>query len=130
MSPALPCLAWMGLSSAFWRYTAYIGEESETGKTLGSDVGKNKLTLAVIHLLGAVDEREKTAVIEQLSTARESKEVLAEMLSSYGSLEYAHSRAQEFVEKAIASLAGLKESGAKDALIEAARFVAGRVVIS
>ena len=40
-----------------------IGDENETGKTLGSDIDKNKLTLAVIHLLRAVDEEEKSAVI-------------------------------------------------------------------
>jgi geranylgeranyl pyrophosphate synthase len=40
-----------------------IGDESKTGKTLGSDIDKNKLTLAVIHLLRAVDEEEKSAVI-------------------------------------------------------------------
>jgi geranylgeranyl pyrophosphate synthase len=49
------------------------------------------------------------------------------MLKSYGSLEYAHSRAREFVAKAIQLLAGLKESDAKDALIETARFIIGRV---
>ncbi|MHC4692735.1 MAG: polyprenyl synthetase family protein [Planctomycetota bacterium] len=40
-----------------------IGDESKTGKTLGSDIDKNKLTLAVIHLLRTVDEEEKNAVI-------------------------------------------------------------------
>ena len=40
-----------------------IGDESKTGKTLGNDIDKNKLTLAVIHLLRAVDEEEKSAVI-------------------------------------------------------------------
>jgi geranylgeranyl pyrophosphate synthase len=40
-----------------------IGDESKTGKTLGSDIDKNKLTLAVIHLLRKVDEEEKSAVI-------------------------------------------------------------------
>jgi geranylgeranyl pyrophosphate synthase len=53
-------------------------------------------------------------------------EQLAEMLRRYGSLEYARSRAQEFVTKAIESLAALKKSNAKDALIEAAGFIASR----
>jgi geranylgeranyl pyrophosphate synthase len=40
-----------------------IGDESKAGKTLGSDIDKNKLTLAVIHLLKAVDKEERSSVI-------------------------------------------------------------------
>ena len=40
-----------------------IGDEGKTGKTLGSDIDNNKPTLAVIHLLRAVGERQKSAVI-------------------------------------------------------------------
>jgi len=105
-----------------------IGDENKTGKTLGSDADKNKLTLAAIHLLRAVDEEEKTCLISKLRTGKGNKKALAEMLSSYGSLEYAHSRAQEFVAKAIASLTDLRKSDAKDALIETARFVASRAI--
>lgn len=105
-----------------------IGEETDTGKTLGSDAASNKPTLAVIHLLRTVDEREKAAVIEKLDSPSRGREVLVEMLSRSGSLEYAHSRSQEYVEKAIESLAGLRESNARDALIEMARFVAVRAV--
>ncbi len=105
-----------------------VGDESKTGKTSGSDVDKNKLTLAVIHLLRAVDEGEKSAVKGKVNGRWENKEALAEMLRRYGSLEYARNQAQQFVTKAIASLTGLKESDAKDALIETAGFVASRAV--
>jgi geranylgeranyl pyrophosphate synthase len=105
-----------------------IGDESKMGKTLGSDADKNKLTLAVIHLLQAVEREEKSAVIEMLNAPGESKDALVKRLRSYGSLEYAHGRAQEFVAKAVQALVSLKESDAKDALIEAARFVAGRMI--
>lgn len=50
------------------------------------------------------------------------------LLMSYGSLEYARRRAQDFVEKAIAALDGLKDSDAKKALVETARFIEGRAV--
>ena len=105
-----------------------IGDENKTGKTLGSDVSKRKLTLAVIHLLGAVEEGEKSAVKSKLNAVGESKEALAEILRRYGSLEYACRRAQEFVARAVGALAGLKESDAKGALIETARFMASRAV--
>jgi octaprenyl-diphosphate synthase len=115
-----------------------VGDESKTGKTSGSDVDKNKLTLAVIHLLRTAGEREKTAVINSYLVNREAyfekknmrydKAALAAMLKRYGSLEYAHSRAQQFAAKAIEALAGLKESDAKNALIETAGFITGRAV--
>jgi octaprenyl-diphosphate synthase len=115
-----------------------VGDESKTGKTLGRDADKNKLTLAVIHLLRAVDEKEKNAVINSYLVNREAhlerkdtqydKDALVEMLSCYGSLEYARNRAQEFVAGAERALAGLQESDAKKALIETARFMASRAV--
>ena len=51
---------------------------------------------------------------------------LAELLSRYGSLEYTRRRAEEFVAAAIRALAGLPEGDAKNALIETAKFMAGR----
>jgi len=106
-----------------------VGDENKTGKTAGSDVDKHKLTLAVIHLLSAVDEREKETVINSYFERKDpqyDKDALVKMLSRYGSLEYAHSRAQDFVAGAIGALDGLKESDAKDALIETAKFMACR----
>jgi geranylgeranyl pyrophosphate synthase len=146
-----------------------IGDKSRTGKSPGGDIVRNKPTLAVIHLLKAVDERERKAVINSYLSGpvRESKtgknmmrkgkvsqkrqgitrpaktgssskglnreaflegdvrceeESLSEMLVRLGSLEYAHNRAEEFVAKAQEALAGFKEGGAKDALIETAKF--------
>jgi octaprenyl-diphosphate synthase len=106
-----------------------VGDESKTGKTLGRDADKHKLTLAVIHLLGAVGEREKEAVISSyLERKQYDKDALTEMLGRYGSLEYTHSRAQEYVTRAVGALGGLKESAAKDALVETAKFITSRVV--
>jgi geranylgeranyl pyrophosphate synthase len=136
-----------------------IGDEGKTGKTLGSDIDKNKLTLAVIHLLRTVGERQKSAVINSylVNPVRNSmaknnmmqegdnsdganrevypkgdagceKESLAEMLVRFGSLEYAHSRAQEFVTKALDALTELREGEAKDALTETAKFFGQRAI--
>lgn len=98
------------------------GDESKTGKTVGSDIGKSKLTLAMIHMLSAADEKGRSAVTDSSCDRAE----LVEMLGSSGSLKYAHNRGQEFVEKAISSLSGLRESSAKEALIKTAGFTANR----
>jgi len=115
-----------------------IGDESKTGKTLGSDADKNKLTLAVIHLLRAMDEKEKSAVIKSLSGQRDTylkrkntqydRDALVEVLRRYGSLEYARNRAQEFIAGAVRALSGLKDNDAKKALIETAKFMASRTI--
>jgi octaprenyl-diphosphate synthase len=106
-----------------------VGDESKTGKTLGSDVDKNKLTLALIHLLRVVEEKEQNAIINSCLEGKDSqndKSILVEILKRYGSLEYAQNRAQEFITAAVQSLAGLKHSDAKDALIATAEFMTGR----
>ena len=105
-----------------------MGDENKTGKTLGSDVKKDKPTLALIHLLRTADEEKQAAVIDSYLERNTNKPALMEMLRSYGSLEYTRQRAQEFAEKAISALAEIGGSCAKDALIETARFVANRAI--
>jgi octaprenyl-diphosphate synthase len=98
-----------------------IGDETKAGKTLGSDAGKNKLTLATIHFLKTAQEKEKAEVKNTLN-----KDAMIELLNRYGSLEYTHKQAMEFAAKAVRALAGLKKTDAKDALIETAKFMADR----
>jgi octaprenyl-diphosphate synthase len=106
-----------------------IGDESQTGKTAGSDVNKNKLTLAMIHLLRVVDDKDRKKVYEALNqTDEKAKAKLLKMLKHHGSLEYAHSQAQQFLDKALSALTNLKQSHAKEALIETAKFMANRAI--
>ena len=104
-----------------------IGDESKTGKTPGSDADKNKLTLPVIHLLEEADESRRAYCESRI--AHNDKEALTEMLRSSGSLKYSHGRAEQFIAKAIAALAELKESDAKNDLIETAGFIGRRAEI-
>jgi len=103
-----------------------IGDETKAGKSLGSDVDKQKLTLAVIHLLKQADKKDKKVLMKKLTDDEKGKKHLLEMLKSSQSLTYAKRRAREFADKAICSLACLKTSDAKDALIETAEFAISR----
>jgi octaprenyl-diphosphate synthase len=108
-----------------------VGDEKKTGKKPGNDIEKCKLTLAVIHLLRTLEPKEKNEIIRSYlkgKNTRYNTSKFIEILDGSGSLEYAHNRAGEFVEKAIQALNGLNQSDAKDALIETARFMANRVV--
>ncbi len=104
--------------------------EDKTGKTTGSDVNKNKPTLALIHLLETLNEQEKKALINSHldinTAARPDMKVLVELLNRCGSLEYARERAQEYVNKAQQSLREINDSRAKDAMIETADFMVRR----
>jgi len=105
-----------------------IGDEAKAGKTLGRDVDKNKLTLALIHLLKAADDSHRMHCISCIAGG--DKKALIEMLNRYGSLEYAVSRTQQFIARAIEPLTGLKAGDAKDVLTKTAEFVAQRAVIA
>ena len=107
-----------------------VGDESKTGKTLGSDVNKHKLTLALIHLMKVVDEKEKNNIINSFLDRKDSqydKRALVKILNRHGSLEYARNRAREFVTIAKQALTGLRQSDFKEALIETAEFTVDRV---
>jgi geranylgeranyl diphosphate synthase type I len=104
-----------------------IADENETEKTAGNDIDKHKLSLPLIHLLSSVDEKEKEAIINsyfEQTDAQYDKDALTKMLRRYSSLEYVRARAQDFVAESVGVLGALKESDAKDALIETVKFMA------
>ena len=106
-----------------------VGDERHTGKTLGTDVEKQKLTLPIIHLLGSADKSKKKSIIDSFLDTKDAKcdrRALVKLLNSHGSLEYARKRARKFTAAAIAALTDLEESDAKNALIETAEFMTSR----
>ncbi len=105
-----------------------IADENETKLTAVKNVYQHRLTLAVIHLLRSVDEKEKEALLNSYFKTKEvkyDKGALAKMLRLYGSLDYVRARALDFVAESIGALGALKESDAKNALIETVKFLAG-----
>lgn len=102
------------------------GNEIQTGKTAQCDLNKSKLTLAVIHLLGAIGASERKKVHTLLDHPTESRRELDAMLAHHGSLDYAHERARRYVRKATEALVSLPAGDARDALAETAHFMAHR----
>ena len=100
------------------------GSETETGKTQGNDIDKDKPTLAVIHLLEHTNDKEQSTIIEKLDD--KSSDGLREMLQRCGSIEFAGNCAKEFKAKAVGCLNDFKDSIAKTALIETAEFIVSR----
>lgn len=101
------------------------GTESATGKSLGRDLAKQKMTLPLIHARDTLvdgPQREFLALIE----AGGNHDRLLATLSDLSSLEYARDTADGFAAKAHGDLAVLPESAVKTTLEQLATFVVSR----
>jgi octaprenyl-diphosphate synthase len=103
------------------------GSEQKTGKSLGTDLQKQKLTLPLIHLLSTSAPRRAAEIRELLAHPNDqTRAALLPMLKNSGALQYARSRADEFTVAARQHLAALPESPARQLLEDMADFVTVR----
>ncbi len=88
-----------------------VGEERSTGKSLGTDVEQQKLTLPLLRLLHG-STTEKAARVRQILRApgNHKREALRPLLRESDALEYARGRAEEFAARARAELECLPPS--------------------
>ena len=104
-------------------------EEEVLGKPVASDLREGKATLAVIHALergtGADREAIRTVLADRSFDAVSHAEIL-EILRRHGSIEYAMDTAGAYAEAARLSIAELRESDAKRALLWMPGFVTAR----
>lgn len=98
--------------------------EAETGKSLGRDADLGKLTLPLIHFLRSANPSARERIVAALSRGGFR---LADADGDAGALresvDYAHGVARGYVQSALARLAELPPSDARDALSTAAEFV-------
>jgi len=99
------------------------GDENKCTKTLGADADGNKPTLALIHHLSRLSPRQKTKLTAQLDKNSLSRNELRQIIETDGALDYVRKRISKYIEEAVANLGPLKDSDAKNALIETAKFV-------
>jgi octaprenyl-diphosphate synthase len=96
-----------------------VGEEEATGKSLGSDVEQQKLTLPLIRLLSSVPAEIAARVRQILCTpGNHKREALRPYLAQSDALAYATQRAEDFAGRACAELACLLPSSCR-AILEA-----------
>jgi len=105
-----------------------VGTEGATGKTVGTDLAKGKLTLPLLHLLAqaAPAEQEKLHNIILHGTAENRIELLAQVVER-GGLKNAVRRIQGYLDQAVASLQVLPKSSYRDTLEGIPRAVAEQV---
>lgn len=103
------------------------GTEQETGKSLGSDLEKQKLTLPIIRLLAESEPDEQARLRELLAhPSAASRQEIGRCLRATDALEYARQRAFDYVAGARAALACLSDSPTRQLLETMTEFVVQR----
>src|SRR4051812_22735588 len=103
------------------------GDERTTGKSLGTDLEKQKLTLPLIRLLAVAPPDSAERVRALLAHARpEHRRELRPYLEAAGALDYAWARAEACAASAAAALDILPPSSSKDLLRTLTRYVVRR----
>jgi octaprenyl-diphosphate synthase len=105
-----------------------VGTEGATGKTVGTDLAKGKLTLPILHVLAQASdaERERLHSIILHGSEESRTELLAQVVER-GGLKNAVRRIQSYLDQAVASLQVLPKSGFRDTLEGVPRAVAEHV---
>src|SRR5689334_2930826 len=86
------------------------GEERQTGKSLGTDLKKQKLTLPLIRLLATVSPSTAGQVRRLLAATDPDRQALRSYLDSSDALEYSWDLAKQHAARAFDALDGLPES--------------------
>lgn len=104
-----------------------VGNERKTGKSLGSDLQKQKLTLPLIRLLATASESDVSAIRQLLLHPDETtREHLQPYLERYDAMKYAHQKALQLAQDARQQLDVLPPSRSRRILAEIAEFAVQR----
>lgn len=105
----------------------YDASAGELGKNLGDDLAEGKTTLPLIYAMEKGSEAERHVVRTAIETdGIDRLDEIQAIVESTGALHYTVSRAHEAADSAVSAIAGLPESGYKDALVAIAEFAARR----
>ncbi len=103
------------------------GDEAKVGKSLGTDLLKQKSTLPVIRLLEQASPEARNRLIAQLNSSdNHRRELLRPYWDNSDSIDYAHEKAIVFSQLAVQQLDVLPPSPARDSLAGLAEFVVSR----
>lgn len=104
-----------------------VGDEADVGKTLGTDIAHNKMTLPIIHMLNATHAKDRDDLIAILSGNVKPRQ-LRQMLDKTDSLEYTKTTAKKFCNDAIDLLKQMDKSPQTEILAHIAKSVADRYI--
>jgi octaprenyl-diphosphate synthase len=103
------------------------GDEAKVGKSLGTDIAKQKSTLPVIRLMEISTPDDRKRLIARLNGSdNHRREILRPGLENSDSIAYAREKAIVFSQSAVQQLDVLPPSPARDSLAGLAEFVVSR----
>lgn len=106
-----------------------LGDESATGKSLGTDLEKQKCTLPLIHCYKEANEQDRAELCALLDAPdSQTRQRLQSWFERYGAIEYAQKMATRFATRARDQLRDLPASESKTVLAEISEFVVARAV--
>ncbi len=104
-----------------------LGDEGKVGKSLGTDLLKQKSTLPIIRLLEQAPVATRSGLIAKLkSSNNHHREILCPYMDNSDSIAYTRDKAIAFSQLAVRQLDALPPSPARDSLVGLAEFVVSR----
>jgi len=105
------------------------GDEKEYGKEIGGDIREGKKTIMAAHLLKTANSQDRKTFTFLLGKSRISKSEIRRAIglyNKYGSIEYAKSKANLYLEAARKELGRLPSNQARDSLETLSQFLVSR----
>jgi octaprenyl-diphosphate synthase len=105
------------------------GEEDVTGKAPGNDIREGRMTLPLIHAMGAADRRDGALIRDVFRSGDVDGATLRrirEIVSRYQGIEYSRRKAREYTEAGKRGLEKLEDSESRESLLMLADYVVGR----
>ena len=124
-----PAVSTAAEPSGLERLLDLLGEEDQTGKSLGTDLAQQKMTLPLIYLRRSLDaerRQELDAVLSSKGGDTERRTALDAWLQGSDAIDYARGRAEDFAAQARAELEVLPASDARQVLEQLTYFVVAR----
>jgi octaprenyl-diphosphate synthase len=103
-----------------------LGEDGTTGKSLGTDLEKQKPTLPIIRALEVSTGDDRQELLDLLQSDTRRNELLLPHFQRTDAIGYARERAQSYADRARKRLEILPDSDSKKVLEAMARFVVAR----
>ena len=101
----------------------YEGDPKVTGKNIGDDLTEGKPTLPLLHVMRSGSPAEQSLVRDAISRrSAENLDAILAAVSGCGGLAATRERAQQYQAKALASLDGIRDGSARDALVRLAHL--------
>jgi octaprenyl-diphosphate synthase len=104
-----------------------VGDETQTGKSLGSDLAQQKMTLPLIYLMQNCDSDVAARTRELLAGNSDPSQELFSLMKATDALAWSQQRADTFARGAAERLSGLPSTAARRLLSELAQFSVHRV---